>query len=516
MASYPDPGPTRAVRGLLCRELIGRDQVLDTARTALAEAQRGAGGVVFVSGEAGVGKSRLVGEIVTAARDSGVQVLFGRGVQADVPVPFRPFSEALLSHFRNQGLPDLPGLSPFRPALGRLLPEWRTPGETTHEPPVVLAEGVVRLLTAVAGESAVLLVLEDLHWADQETLAVLEYLVDALRTQPVLCVGTVRSEEAEPRRCAWQRADGQPDRDRPGDRPADDRRARTDDGRLPGLGRRTDRGGGLRADLVRRAAVHGGGGARGRRRRGALGLGRRTVVVRHRAGPSLPGLRRQRARPAARARPRAARAGGWRPSWRRFDWTLLPTAAPVPDLEVMAALRVGVDVQLAGRRAAGRSSASGKRDPGRRARRPAARRAWARLRRRASTRSSPRTRGCPAAWCEVAAGLAERSGSTSARPGCCCENARWSLRRVRWVRRADPRPGQTATSDAALEATSTRSQRRSSRWPGRPTRRSWSARRGGRPAPRDRRSRRPVVRTPHLGVARAAVTACVWTSPTST
>jgi len=83
---------------------------------------------------------------------------------------------------------------PFRPALGRLLPEWRTPGETTHEPPVVLAEGVVRLLTAVAGESAVLLVLEDLHWADQETLAVLEYLVDALRTQPVLCVATVRSE----------------------------------------------------------------------------------------------------------------------------------------------------------------------------------------------------------------------------------------------------------------------------------------------------------------------------------
>ena len=152
--------------------------------------------MVFVSGEAGVGKSRLVGEIVTAARESGVQVLFGRGVQADVPVPFRPFSEALLSHFRNQGLPDLPGLSPFRPALGRLLPEWRTPGETTHEPPVVLAEGVVRLLTAVAGESAVLLVLEDLHWADQETLAVLEYLVDALRTQPVLCVATVRSEEA--------------------------------------------------------------------------------------------------------------------------------------------------------------------------------------------------------------------------------------------------------------------------------------------------------------------------------
>jgi len=58
--------------------------------------------VVFVSGEAGVGKSRLVGEIVTAARESGVQVLFGRGVQADVPVPFRPFKEPVVYAARRQ------------------------------------------------------------------------------------------------------------------------------------------------------------------------------------------------------------------------------------------------------------------------------------------------------------------------------------------------------------------------------------------------------------------------------
>lgn len=188
------------MRKVLCGELIGRDEVLAAARAALADAGRAAGGVLFVSGEAGVGKSRLVSEVIATAREDGMHVLFGRAVQAETPVPFRAFSEALLTHFRSRDLPDRPGLAPFRPALGRLLPEWRIAGESTHEPMVVLAEGVVRLLTAVADRTAVVLVLEDLHWADEETLLVLEYLADALRTQPVLCVATVRTEETGPAR----------------------------------------------------------------------------------------------------------------------------------------------------------------------------------------------------------------------------------------------------------------------------------------------------------------------------
>jgi len=71
---------------VLCRELIGRDEVLESARTALSDAGRGSGGVLFVSGEAGVGKSRLVTDLVTTAREAGVQVLFGRAVRAETPV----------------------------------------------------------------------------------------------------------------------------------------------------------------------------------------------------------------------------------------------------------------------------------------------------------------------------------------------------------------------------------------------------------------------------------------------
>jgi hypothetical protein len=61
---------------------------------------------------------------------------------------------------------------------------------------VVLGEAVVRLLRVVAGQDGCLLVLEDLHWADPESLEIFEYLADNIATEPVLCVGTFRTGEA--------------------------------------------------------------------------------------------------------------------------------------------------------------------------------------------------------------------------------------------------------------------------------------------------------------------------------
>ena len=84
--------------------------------------------------------------------------------------------------------------------LGRLVPQWRpalgTPGEGTpgEESPVFLGEAVLRLLRALAPQARCVLVLEDLHWADQETLALLEYLADNLGAERVLCLGTLRAE----------------------------------------------------------------------------------------------------------------------------------------------------------------------------------------------------------------------------------------------------------------------------------------------------------------------------------
>jgi hypothetical protein len=113
-----------------------------------------------------------------------------------VPTPFRPFAEALVAAGRAGGLPDSAELDPFRPALGRLVPEWRPPpGTAADESLVVLGEAVLRLLRVLAPDAGgLLLVLEDLHWADRETLALLEYLADNLAAERVLCLGTLRDE----------------------------------------------------------------------------------------------------------------------------------------------------------------------------------------------------------------------------------------------------------------------------------------------------------------------------------
>jgi hypothetical protein len=80
--------------------------------------------------------------------------------------------------------------------LGRLVPEWRQPGQPGGEDSLVfLGDAVLRLLRSLAGATGCLLILEDLHWADRETLALLEFLADNLSSERVLCLGTTRAEE---------------------------------------------------------------------------------------------------------------------------------------------------------------------------------------------------------------------------------------------------------------------------------------------------------------------------------
>jgi DNA-binding CsgD family transcriptional regulator len=180
------------MESMLCPVLIGRSAELGALTAALDRAAEGHGGAVFITGDAGVGKSRLTRDVAYTASAGDFQVLTGRGTQSAIPVPYRPIAEALLGAARAGLQPSAPGMSNYRSALGALVPEWSQPdSEEPFISPVVIGEALLRMLTASGGAGG-LLVIEDAHWADPETLAVIEYLIDNLGGTNVLCLITVR------------------------------------------------------------------------------------------------------------------------------------------------------------------------------------------------------------------------------------------------------------------------------------------------------------------------------------
>ena len=197
---------------MLCPVLIGRGDELEVLTAALDRALAGRGGAVFITGDAGIGKSRLTADVTRLAAARGVQVLTGRSTQAAIPVPYRPVEEALLGAARAGTGPDSSGICDYRAALGVLVPEWSRPGDGAADvTPVVIGEALLRMLAhmsaggsggssprADTARQGGLLVLEDLHWADPESLAVIEYLVDNIAAANVLCLFTLRDSGPSP------------------------------------------------------------------------------------------------------------------------------------------------------------------------------------------------------------------------------------------------------------------------------------------------------------------------------
>ncbi|MFD8083476.1 ATP-binding protein [Kitasatospora sp. NPDC059722] len=174
---------------------IGRQEEISLLERSLTQLRESTGRTVFLVGEPGIGKSRLVDHCVQQAADRGIPVLRGRGSITGGGTPFRPLLEALSSHFRTTAPPADPELLPYRSALARVVPEWRNaaaPGRT--ESVVELAEALLRLLAVIGRDGGCVLALEDLHWADSESVAVTEYLADNLGRLPVLLLATVRPD----------------------------------------------------------------------------------------------------------------------------------------------------------------------------------------------------------------------------------------------------------------------------------------------------------------------------------
>jgi DNA-binding CsgD family transcriptional regulator/tetratricopeptide (TPR) repeat protein len=165
---------------------VGRVRELGELERALAATQAGSGTTVLIAGDAGIGKTRLAAELANGARQLGFEVLLGRSIDlVGTELPYQPFAEAL----RPLGEP------------------WRVEGEAPGSQLRVFEE-TLALLTERAASAPVLLVLEDLHWADTSTLDLVVYLSQNLDDQPVLVLATLRADEPSSAERMRRLADG--------------------------------------------------------------------------------------------------------------------------------------------------------------------------------------------------------------------------------------------------------------------------------------------------------------------
>jgi len=179
--------------------LVGREPEIGRLREALARAWAGHGQVAVVLGEAGIGKSRLIAELVGDAVERGGHVLLGGGHESDQILPFGPWVDCFRTGQVTQDLEVLQSLGPvWRAELARLLPDLEVPGSepvTGTGDYLRLFESIAKLLAHLAARSPLVLILEDLHWADDMSLRLLAFLGRRVEAWPVLVVATAREEE---------------------------------------------------------------------------------------------------------------------------------------------------------------------------------------------------------------------------------------------------------------------------------------------------------------------------------
>ncbi|WP_208036790.1 helix-turn-helix transcriptional regulator [Streptomyces cyanogenus] len=188
------PVETRSVSPVF----VGRTDELDTLNDALARAAAAEPQALLLGGEAGVGKTRLVEEFAAAASRQDAVAAVGGCVEIGADgLPFTPFSAALRA--LRDALPEefAAAAAGQEEELARLLPDLGEAGAGRHDEQGMarLFELTARLLERVAAEHTVVLVLEDLHWADASTRHLLAYLFRTLRAGRLLVLATYRSDD---------------------------------------------------------------------------------------------------------------------------------------------------------------------------------------------------------------------------------------------------------------------------------------------------------------------------------
>ncbi len=186
--------------------LVGRAEELAALGAAWETARSGRLGVVGVAGEPGIGKTRLVSEFCRGAHADGATVLLGRSHE-EAQAPYLPFVEALRQYIAACPIDELRlQMGPRRAILARLVPELGAAGEDARFAAAnapggdagerhALFEAVASLLGEVARSHPAILVLDDLHWADEASLLLVRHIARAAADTPLLILGTYRATE---------------------------------------------------------------------------------------------------------------------------------------------------------------------------------------------------------------------------------------------------------------------------------------------------------------------------------
>ncbi len=195
---------------IVCPVLIGRATDLIALQVLIDQTKQSEGQVALISGEAGIGKSRLVAEAKTYAASQGFLSLQGSCFQTDSAFPYAPFLDLLRSYF--SGSSPVTGhhdLTPFAQELSRFLPDMTPliPERTSLIVPSSLDPQqekrrlfalLLHFFTEQVAHQPLLFIVEDLHWSDDTSLELLLYLARGCTHLPIFFVLTYRSDEVSP------------------------------------------------------------------------------------------------------------------------------------------------------------------------------------------------------------------------------------------------------------------------------------------------------------------------------
>jgi DNA-binding CsgD family transcriptional regulator len=200
-------GRVRATGAFLSRTpFVGRESESGRLRARLEEARAGRGGLVMLVGEPGIGKTRTAEEFAQRARHEGATVLWGRCYDGEWSPPYGPFAEAIAEYVHAAPADALradlgfgaPPIARLVPALAEKLPGIEEPALLQpDEERFRLLDAVSQLLIAVSRRAPVVLVLDDLHWADKGTIAMLRHAARFARQNRILIAGAYRDVELD-------------------------------------------------------------------------------------------------------------------------------------------------------------------------------------------------------------------------------------------------------------------------------------------------------------------------------